>query len=66
MCGLFAYTGPAAPDPDQLEAAAAAAAARGPHGHGWATDDQAHHALGSLDPHTVRGVTARAVVARRA
>lgn len=63
MCGLFAYRGPAAPDPDLLVAAARAASARGPHGHGWATPDAPpHRALGPLDPEQLRTVTARAVI----
>jgi predicted glutamine amidotransferase len=35
MCGIFAYSGAAAPNPDLLTAAAAEAARRGPHGYGW-------------------------------
>ena len=49
MCGLFAFTGPADPDPALLTAAATAAAARGPHGHGWSTTDTVLHALGTLN-----------------
>ncbi|WP_329368771.1 hypothetical protein OG896_24660 [Streptomyces sp. NBC_00669] len=63
MCGLFAYRGPGAPDPDLLVAAARAAAARGPHGHGWAIPGApAHRALGPLDPEQLRPVTAAAVI----
>jgi predicted glutamine amidotransferase len=35
MCGIFAYAGTAAPDPELLALAAAEAARRGPHGYGW-------------------------------
>ncbi len=48
MCGIFAFHGHT-PDPDMLAAAATGAARRGPHGHGWATPNTMHHALGPLD-----------------
>jgi hypothetical protein len=63
VCGLFAYRGPAAPDPDLLVAAARAASARGPHGHGWATPTgPVHRAHGPLDAEQLRPVTAAAVI----
>lgn len=54
MCGIFAFTGPARPDPLLLTAAAVEAARRGPHGHGWVIRDPAgalssHHQLGALN-----------------
>ncbi|MBA9005971.1 class II glutamine amidotransferase [Thermomonospora cellulosilytica] len=63
MCGIFAYLGPARPDPDLLEAAATAAASRGPHGHGWATSaSTTRHEFGPLPPAAVRDLTDRAVI----
>lgn len=59
MCGLFAFTGPAAPDPAVLVAAATAAASRGPHGYGWATqpDRMLHYGPDLLDPAELATVT---------
>lgn len=58
MCGLFAFTGPGAPDPVILTDAARVAAARGPHGHGWATqpDRMMHYAPGLLWPEDLAAV----------
>jgi asparagine synthetase B (glutamine-hydrolysing) len=54
MCGIFAYHGTGAPDPDLLDAAASEAARRGPHGHGWVTrfpggELSEHRQLGELN-----------------
>lgn len=64
MCGLFAFTGPGAPDPDILTTAARLAAARGPHGHGWATqpDQVTHHGPGTLDPADLATITQPRVI----
>jgi asparagine synthetase B (glutamine-hydrolysing) len=35
VCGIFAFAGPAGPDPDVLAEASRSAAQRGPHAHGW-------------------------------
>lgn len=53
MCGIFAFTGHADPEPAQLLEAAEGAGQRGPHGHGWVTsgrpgDLTAHYRLGPL------------------
>jgi asparagine synthetase B (glutamine-hydrolysing) len=49
MCGLFAYTGPTVPE-HRLLRAAATAARRGPHGHGWMTENGGCYGRGPLDP----------------
>jgi asparagine synthetase B (glutamine-hydrolysing) len=46
MCGIFAYAGVTAPDPELLRAAAAGATARGPHGWGFASLEGIHRRLG--------------------
>ena len=51
MCGIFAYHGPAAPDPGLLAAAAVEAGRRGPHGHGWVI----RHPDGTLAEHRQLG-----------
>lgn len=57
MCGIFAFTGPAAPDPDLLALVAAGAAQRGPHGHGWAGHGVTpHYRLGPLSPADTAGI----------
>jgi glutamine phosphoribosylpyrophosphate amidotransferase len=69
MCGIFAYHGTTAPDPDLLTAAAMEAARRGPHGHGWVIRDDhgrltEHRRLGALngDLTTLQATTGRAVL----
>lgn len=49
MCGVFAYAGTRPPTRSQLDDAVRLAARRGPHGHGWATEEGVHRQLGVLD-----------------
>jgi glutamine phosphoribosylpyrophosphate amidotransferase len=63
VCGLFAYTGSAAPDPALLETAAAGAATRGPHGYGWAGHGiPARHGTGRLPAAEAATLTALRII----
>jgi len=63
VCGIFAYTGPAAPDPAVLADAATGAAQRGPHGHGWAGHRVTpHYALGPLSVADTAAITGPRVI----
>lgn len=58
VCGIFAFTGLAAPDVDLLTSVAGKAAQRGPHSHGWAGHGlAAHRRLGPLDTRSLTGIT---------
>jgi asparagine synthetase B (glutamine-hydrolysing) len=63
VCGIFAFTGPDAPDPDVLAEAAAGAAQRGPHGYGWAgTGLPAYRRPGRMDIDAVRVLRAPRII----